>query len=1082
MRRRVAALALAAALALVPAVIDPPSGPPAAGAQETQEPQDPRGSQDPPEAPGVPAGPGLSALTAARRMALNLEAMDTTALVEATGADGDGIIIAVIDTGVDPSHPALAFTTRGRPKIVDWVDFSGAGTFEDRAAALGGTRPAEGDVPLTPVAVSDPESGEIEGPDGRIRLGPVRSASGVYAVGLLDEARLPQGAFGSGDANGDGSSRTRFAVVAVDTVEPGLYDTVIVDGDGDGDLSDEQPLRPFRLEPAVGFLRPPGDPAAARTAFVVTDLAPDGSLVNLGFDGSGHGTHVAGVAAGYDGEAFRGVAPGAQLMVLKALSSSGEGAWSQIAAAVDYASLRGADIITISIDALTEPPDAGGIEANFLTRAARDCRCLIIMAAGNDGPGIGSGSTPGSASSVFAVGAFYTPDMVEADFGYRPAAPGVWSFSGMGPRADGSLLPNVVAPGRAPGPVPVWASEGGYLVFEGTSVAAPHAAGAAALLLDAARRRGLQVDPVSVGRALERGARALSGYNLLEQGYGAISLAGAWEYLQRPAPAAPPPALPEVPADGGLRSGPGAVHHRGTAPGGITWRLGPGGSTGDWQVEPSASWLLPDRQRLRMAPGTTRRLEVSLASLDAPGLYAGWVRLRSGDAAVDLLHSFVVPETALLEGRTLDRAGVLVPGTWRRHFIAVPPGAVGLTAEISVEAAGAGGAAARLLVYRPDGTRWWTGSLLGTHRTAAGPSQVFEMPLPEPGIWELIVEAPFVRGGDLGPASYRLRVGGSGLTWSPERWWVSFGPGEAAASRSIQVRRLNYQGPVEAVALGPSTDAPEVVTIKERASVARPAYHELRVPEGTALLEVTASAAGGGNVDLFLYRRRASGAPERVGRGAGDRPGAEVVRIWFPQPGTYVVWCETDSRVGIPVQLNVRVLPTGTAAIRSQADAGEPGAATWTIHAGIPRPAGSGLHHAVLAVEDTAAGYLLGVVPIVIETGQPSVRVVVQAVPARPPGLAWTTLTVVDAVTFRPVAAHVWIDGRVYAAPQGRLILRQPASWAGAGARLQVLPAAHGRREFQSTPGAVQPPFGTGRAPSESPVLHRRLAELWGRR
>src|SRR5690606_25752281 len=152
----------------------------------------------------------------------------------ANGADGRNILIAVIDTGVDVSHPSLITTPDGRPKVVDWIDFSGGGSFEERAAGLAGTRPAEGDVALALVTPDSPDGGVIPGPDGPVRLGAHRSASGVYAVGVLDEARFQGEAFAGGDANGDGSPRTRFTVVAVDTIEPGVYDTVLIDGDADG--------------------------------------------------------------------------------------------------------------------------------------------------------------------------------------------------------------------------------------------------------------------------------------------------------------------------------------------------------------------------------------------------------------------------------------------------------------------------------------------------------------------------------------------------------------------------------------------------------------------------------------------------------------------------------------------------------------------------------------------------------------------------------------------------------------------------------------------------------------------------------
>src|SRR5690606_21029962 len=129
-----------------------------------------------------------------------------------------------------------------------------------------------------------------------------------------------------------------------------------------------------------------------------------------------------------------------------------------------------------------------------LASAVRTCRCLIVLATGNSGPGIGSATVPAGTDGILSVGAFYTPDMVEWDRGVRPAAPGVWYFSGMGPRSDGGLAPNLVAPGSTLTTVPFWSSPEGFAELEGTSAAAPHLAGLAALLLEAARAEGRDVD------------------------------------------------------------------------------------------------------------------------------------------------------------------------------------------------------------------------------------------------------------------------------------------------------------------------------------------------------------------------------------------------------------------------------------------------------------------------------------------------------------------------------------------------------------------------------------------------------------
>src|SRR5690606_28773186 len=136
------------------------------------------------------------------------------------------------------------------------------------------------------------------------------------------------------------------------------------------------------------------------------------------------------------------------------------------------------------------------------------------------------------------------------------------------------------------------------------------AAGAAALLIDAARREGLNPDSRQVRRALERGARTLAGYSILDQGYGALSAAGALTHLRQAGSSAGLEAVPDLPGEGPLFGGPGGVHQRGAAPGRVSWWLSGGAAAGDWQVERSVSWLIPDRQRIRMAPGSRRRLDV----------------------------------------------------------------------------------------------------------------------------------------------------------------------------------------------------------------------------------------------------------------------------------------------------------------------------------------------------------------------------------------------------------------------------------------------------------------------------------------
>ncbi|MEV3869674.1 S8 family peptidase [Streptomyces sp. NPDC049906] len=191
-------------------------------------------------------------------------------------------------------------------------------------------------------------------------------------------------------------------------------------------------------------------------------------------DRDGHGTHVASVAAGSgakDGR-FKGVAPGAQLISAKVLDDRGEGEDSGILAGVDWAVAQGADIVNMSLGS-PDTPGIDPIEAQ-INKLSAEKGVLFAVAAGNSGPGRSTVASPGSADAALTVGAVDDNDLI-AD------------FSAVGPRTgDHAIKPDVTAPGVA---ITAAAAEGtggqdppGYVSKDGTSMATPHVAGAAALL------------------------------------------------------------------------------------------------------------------------------------------------------------------------------------------------------------------------------------------------------------------------------------------------------------------------------------------------------------------------------------------------------------------------------------------------------------------------------------------------------------------------------------------------------------------------------------------------------------------------
>jgi subtilisin family serine protease len=199
-------------------------------------------------------------------------------------------------------------------------------------------------------------------------------------------------------------------------------------------------------------------------------------------DHHGHGTHVASIALG-SGEASdgvnRGVAPGADLLVGKVLGEDG-GATSWVIEGMEWAASEGADVVNMSLGERgnhSDGTDPGSLAVNALSA---QYGTLFVISAGNEGEnGNGTVAAPGAADAALTVGAVDDADEVT-------------SFSSRGPRGgDSALKPDVTAPGdeivaaRAVGTEMGTVVDEQHVALSGTSMAAPHVAGAAAVLKQA---------------------------------------------------------------------------------------------------------------------------------------------------------------------------------------------------------------------------------------------------------------------------------------------------------------------------------------------------------------------------------------------------------------------------------------------------------------------------------------------------------------------------------------------------------------------------------------------------------------------
>lgn len=220
-------------------------------------------------------------------------------------------------------------------------------------------------------------------------------------------------------------------------------------------------------------------------------------------DDHGHGTHVAGIVAANSTELV-GVAPEAGLLAYKVLDDIGFGRDSWVLAAIEEVARSRPHIVNMSLGrpAVADDPVVRAVEN------ASAAGILFCVAAGNSGRYVDIGS-PGNAPSALTVGA--------VDKIGRLAR-----FSSRGPvQPSGAIKPELVAPGvgivsAAPG--------GGTLTASGTSMAAPHVAGAAALL------RSIHADwpAAKIRSALIGRARSVPG-NVMARGAGVIHAVDAAE-------------------------------------------------------------------------------------------------------------------------------------------------------------------------------------------------------------------------------------------------------------------------------------------------------------------------------------------------------------------------------------------------------------------------------------------------------------------------------------------------------------------------------------------------------------------------
>ncbi|HEX2865804.1 MAG TPA: S8 family serine peptidase [Ignavibacteriales bacterium] len=686
--------------------------------------------------------------------------------------DGRGTVIFVLDTGVDMGIDGLKTTSEGQTKVIDVQDFTGQGDVKIFDAE---EKDENGSLSL----VNDEHKLTVKGID-KLTLKPV---DGKYYIGDFDEERFKNSNSGVRDLNGNGKTDDNFIVVTFKTRENGKeFWAAYFDTNADGSLADEKPMRSYH-EKYDTFQIPVPDKLPYFT--FALNIFPERKLISVFYDDGAHGTHVSGIASGYQigrEKHFNGVAPGAKLVGLKIGQNTMSGG------ATVTESMKRAYLYADSVSKVSKEPCVinmsfgigSVIEGNadmelFLQDLLRKNPYLYVCTSnGNNGPGISSSGLPASSKYVFSSGAVLTKEVGRDVYGASIDRDIILHFSARGGEVS---KPDVVSPGACVSTVPNWSSSDRMW---GTSMASPYSTGVMALLLSAESQEhpGLRIPSQVLFKAVKAGAVHMDGYNQLDEGAGYINVENAYARLEKMiknkdyedtedfnvTAYVPSMATDRAP---NLYFRDGSIIKDGDTFRYNISRVNAGEGKKFYSIfnlESNADWLVPVQKKIyfRNGQGTFVSVRFDKSLMKEPGLYTGRISAypegRKDLAEFNMWATVVIPyEFNSSNGytQTFEHESLL-PGRHKRYFINIPAGTGNVTIKISADAKNYAQTVYRL--FDPDGENIYTSQLLNSDLKDAEFTSNHENL--RPGVYELVVHGNFLA---KQASVYNLRIECSGV-------------------------------------------------------------------------------------------------------------------------------------------------------------------------------------------------------------------------------------------------------------------------------------------------------------------------------
>lgn len=857
--------------------------------------------------------------------------------------DGRGVTVGIIDSGVDLGHPSLNTTSTGEKKIVDWV------TATDPSFVNG----VNADNDPTWIDMSNPAPGQ----------------PAQFRYGVFNERDPRLGGELGNDVNRDGNPAGSIGTFGV------LWDTatntVWVDTNQNKSFADDMPMTDYKVKQDQNEFGTdnPATPLRESMPFVVqTDKAHN--AVNIGIVSGEHGSHVAGIAAGNSlfGGKMNGAAPGAKVLSVRVCLFIAGCTAHAMMEGMRYAAQNGVDVINMSIGGLGLINDGEDDDELFFNQLIDEYGVQIFISAGNDGPGSNTVSGPSLGSKIMSVGSYITQSSWEANYGsttinYENLHP----FSGRGPTESGGFKPDIVAPGSAISTIPTWMAGGpvggtydlppGYAMLQGTSMASPQAAGAAALLIGAAIQKGVSHRPDQLRAAMKSSARFLTDYQAYEQGNGLIDVPKAWNLLKNDIKTVSISSKVEVNTvlENFIRPTPGfgqGIHDREGVKAGdrytreYTFRRTSGPSTpttyklqwmgNDGTFTSPGTILLPLNSDVKYRVTVNPRkagIHSAILNLDSP--------LTTGIDYQTMNVVVAAEDFSSANGYQISHSGAVGRNDFDSYFVRVPANAPALKVDLQGGGDTPGAGQVRFLRFHPYGVPVDNTQTPQCYNPPVPPGNACnngESPRtrtwanPTAGVWEIVVEAR--RTSDAVKAPYTVTISVLGATVSPNPDVIASATLNEPVSREYTLE--NKFGTFNGRAVGTNLGSGNVgrPTIADGAQAQFP----ITVTAGATQIRVRIGnpADKGSDLDLFLYYC-GSGSCVLAAQSA-DGDSEESVQLANPPAGLWVALVDgysVPSGTSEYDYLDVFSSPSFGAIEVADANAEREDGATWTVQANV---------------------------------------------------------------------------------------------------------------------------------------------------